>query len=170
MQSSGSTAEIGSIKANISFILLLILHRKLSNSVLCTDSLLSTTEFKVEQNFTLLKQKCNFSREMLVVVEIVLTAGGCQLYCYISFVSWHVLCSSARQCQGTSGVQNDFLDNLMSQPGLGQRNFTNKSANDLFLWEQFPTTFFFHKTFLEGRMIAILVVVVLHVRMFNIPF
>ena len=45
LQSSGSTAEIGSIKANISFILLLILHRKLSNSVLCTDSLLQSLKF-----------------------------------------------------------------------------------------------------------------------------
>ena len=95
LQSSGSTAEIGSIKANISFILLLILHRKLSNSV-CLDTVLQSLKFNRILFFT---RKLNFLREMLVVVEIVLTSGGCQLYCYISFVSWHVLCSSAREQQ-----------------------------------------------------------------------
>ena len=136
LQSSGSIAEIGSIKANISFILLLILHRKLSNSVLCTEQRLKFNRIN------LWKQKFHFPREMLVVVEIVLTAGGCQLYCYISFVSWHVLCSSARQCQGTPECRMYFLDNLMSQPGSGHQHFPNKSAKGFFLWEQFPWIIF----------------------------
>ena len=104
MQSSGSTAEIGSIKANISFILLLILHRKLSNSVLCTYRLC----LKFNSEFYFIKEKFNFLREMSVVGS----GEDCSDCWWLPTLLLHFVCFVARsvfQCQGTSGVQNVFL-------------------------------------------------------------